>query len=79
MKTVKNICLSLKRYSFLLEQLISRDFKVKYKRSVLGVLLELTESDSDDVRYGNRIYQCIQVLDTGSKLPDVFADGSCIF
>mgnify|MGYP002301583305 CR=1 FL=1 len=38
MKTVKNICLSLKRYSFLLEQLISRDFKVKYKRSVLGVL-----------------------------------------
>ena len=68
MKTVKNICLSLKRYSFLLEQLISRDFKV-----------ELTESDSDDVRYGNRIYQCIQVLDTGSKLPDVFADGSCIF
>ncbi len=41
--------------------------------------MELTESDSDDVRYGNRIYQCIQVLDTGSKLPDVFADGSCIF
>lgn len=40
--------------------------------------MELTESDSDDVRYGNRIYQCIQVLDTGSKLPDVFADGSCI-
>ena len=41
MKTVKNICLSLKRYSFLLEQLISRDFKVKYKRSVLGVLWSL--------------------------------------
>lgn len=27
-----------KRYSYLLQQLVSRDFKVKYKRSVLGVL-----------------------------------------
>lgn len=27
-----------KRYAFLLQQLVSRDFKVKYKRSVLGVL-----------------------------------------
>lgn len=27
-----------KKYSYLLEQLVSRDFKVKYKRSVLGVL-----------------------------------------
>lgn len=27
-----------KRYGFLLQQLVSRDFKVKYKRSVLGVL-----------------------------------------
>ncbi|MBQ8474586.1 MAG: ABC transporter permease [Clostridia bacterium] len=29
------------RYSFLLHQLISRDFKVKYKRSVLGVVWSL--------------------------------------
>ena len=28
----------LKRYQYLLSQLVSRDFKVKYKRSVLGVL-----------------------------------------
>ena len=27
-----------RRYSYLLQQLVSRDFKVKYKRSVLGVL-----------------------------------------
>ena len=27
-----------KKYSYLLQQLVSRDFKVKYKRSVLGVL-----------------------------------------
>ena len=27
-----------KKYNFLLKQLVSRDFKVKYKRSVLGVL-----------------------------------------
>lgn len=31
----------LKKYKFLLEQLISRDFKVKYKRSVLGVFWSL--------------------------------------
>lgn len=34
----KNIWLSLKKYSFLLKELISRDFKIKYKRSVLGIL-----------------------------------------
>lgn len=33
-KTFANI----KRYSFLMKQLIMRDFKVKYKRSVLGVV-----------------------------------------
>lgn len=38
---IKNIIINFKRYSFLLQQLISRDFKVKYKRSVLGVLWSL--------------------------------------
>lgn len=28
---------SLKRYSFLIEQLVSRDFRLKYKKSLLGV------------------------------------------
>lgn len=37
----KNIIANFKKYSFLLQQLISRDFKVKYKRSVLGVLWSL--------------------------------------
>ena len=32
---------SIKKYSFLLQQLVSRDFKVKYKRSVLGILWSL--------------------------------------
>ena len=35
---IKYVC---KKYSFLLRQLVSRDFKVKYKRSVLGVLWSL--------------------------------------
>lgn len=35
---IKYVC---KRYSFLLKQLIARDFKVKYKRSVLGILWSL--------------------------------------
>ncbi len=38
---IKNIYLNLKKYWFLMRQLMSRDFKVKYKRSVLGVLWSL--------------------------------------
>src|SRR5574344_551689 len=38
---IKQIIASLKKYKFLLEQLVSRDFKVKYKRSVLGILWSL--------------------------------------
>lgn len=41
MKAIKNIFKNFKRYWFLMTQLISRDFKVKYKRSVLGVLWSL--------------------------------------
>lgn len=35
---IKNIFLNLKKYTFLLEELIKRDFKVKYQRSALGIL-----------------------------------------
>ena len=38
---IRNTIQTMKKYSFLLQQLISRDFKVKYKRSVLGVLWSL--------------------------------------
>lgn len=38
---VKSVFDSLKKYRFLLNQLISRDFKVKYKRSILGVIWSL--------------------------------------
>lgn len=41
MQKIKNVFLNLKKYSFLMGQLISRDFKVKYKRSVLGVVWSL--------------------------------------
>ncbi len=40
-KTIKNMFIGLKKYSFLLKQLVVRDFKVKYKRSFLGVLWSL--------------------------------------
>lgn len=40
---IKNIFLNFKKYSFLLKELISRDFKVKYKRSVLGVLWSILQ------------------------------------
>lgn len=35
---LKNILFNVKKYSFLVKQLVIRDFKVKYKRSVLGVV-----------------------------------------
>ncbi len=38
---IKNVLQNFKRYSFLMQQMIMRDFKVKYKRSVLGVLWSL--------------------------------------
>lgn len=38
---LKNIYLNFKKYYFLLSQLVSRDFKVKYKRSVLGIIWSL--------------------------------------
>lgn len=41
MTTLKNIFANFKKYRFLMHQLILRDFKVKYKRSVLGVLWSL--------------------------------------
>lgn len=41
MTKIKNILMNFKKYSFLMSQLISRDFKVKYKRSVLGVVWSL--------------------------------------
>lgn len=41
MTFIKNIMYSFKKYKFLLSQLVSRDFKVKYKRSVLGIVWSL--------------------------------------
>ena len=38
---LKNIWYNFKRYQFLMQQMITRDFKVKYKRSVLGILWSL--------------------------------------
>ena len=35
---VLNVIIAFQRYNFLIKQLVARDFKTKYKRSVLGVL-----------------------------------------
>ena len=39
--SIKNIFSNFKKYRFLMNELISRDFKVKYKRSVLGIVWSL--------------------------------------
>ena len=41
MKFINNLKWTYKKYGFLLQQLVSRDFKVKYKRSVLGIVWSL--------------------------------------
>ena len=38
---IKSILINVKKYSFLMQQLVIRDFKVKYKRSVLGIVWSL--------------------------------------
>lgn len=43
MNAIKKIFSNFKKYSFLMKELISRDFKVKYKRSVLGVLWSILQ------------------------------------
>lgn len=40
-KIINNLKYTYKKYNFLLQQLVSRDFKVKYKRSVLGIFWSL--------------------------------------
>ena len=39
--TIKFIYNNLKKYTFLIKELIKRDFKVKYQRSILGILWSL--------------------------------------
>ena len=41
MKIFNNLKFTYKKYGFLLHQLVARDFKVKYKRSVLGIMWSL--------------------------------------
>lgn len=41
MRFIQNVRYAVHRYGYLLSQLVSRDFKVKYKRSVLGVAWSL--------------------------------------
>lgn len=38
---ISNINYTFKKYGFLMQQLVSRDFKVKYKRSFLGIVWSL--------------------------------------
>lgn len=40
-KIINNLKYTYNKYAFLMKQLITRDFKVKYKRSVLGVVWSL--------------------------------------
>ena len=41
MQFIMNLKYSFQKYGFLMQQLVSRDFKVKYKRSILGIAWSL--------------------------------------
>ena len=41
MQLIRNLNYSFHKYGFLMQQLVSRDFKVKYKRSILGIAWSL--------------------------------------
>ena len=40
---ILNAMIALRRYRFLIKQLVDRDFKAKYKRSILGVFWSFRE------------------------------------
>ena len=44
-----NIFIAFSRYRYLIKQLVSRDFKTKYKRSVLGIFWSFFKSSLDNV------------------------------
>ena len=56
---IKNIWTNFKKYQFLLKQLVSRDFKVKYKRSVLGVLWSLLNPVKKNGSYGYCLFKFV--------------------
>ena len=56
---VKNVMINLKKYSFLLQQLVSRDFKVKYKRISIRNSMELIIPNINNDSNGNSIFKCV--------------------
>lgn len=56
MKTIKNILSNFNRYTFLMKQLILRDFKVKLQKKYFRNSLELTLSCSYDVSNGYGVF-----------------------
>ena len=73
---IKNIIDNFKKYSFLLRQLVSRDFKVKYKRSVLGVLWSLLYPVLMMAVMAAVFSNGLEVTEPGVSYPDCPASGS---
>ena len=44
------------RYRYLLQNLIGRDFKLKYRRSVLGRGVERAQPAADECRHGGGVF-----------------------
>lgn len=49
------------KYRFLMQQLVTKDIKLKYRRSFLGLPVEYPESSDGYGYHGNRIFQYVPV------------------
>lgn len=86
MKSMKNIIANFKKYWFLTTQIISRDFKRKYKRSVLGVVWSLlypvlmmavmTVVFSNMFRFGTKGTNYLVYLMTGIIMWNYFSEAT---
>ena len=50
---------NLKKYKGLLIQLVLRDIKTKYRRSILGLLWDSIKSPADDDCFDGCIFKCV--------------------
>ena len=73
----------LKKYQFLFEELVKRDFKKKYKRTVLGMgwsilspLLVLASGFDDDLTVGDLLSDRYATKARNPEIAELFSHGS---
>ena len=65
MEKLKNTFAGFWKYRYLLQNLISRDFKLKYRRSVLGVAWSVLKPPADLSGHVGRVRGAVQCARAG--------------